>query len=39
MHEIRRMAEKATEAHAMRNSRSWRITGPLRRLNSYFRRR
>jgi len=39
MHEIRRMAEKATEAHAMRNSLSWRITGPLRRLNSYFRRR
>lgn len=39
MHEIRRMAEKATEAHAMRNSMSWRITGPLRRLNSYFRRR
>jgi hypothetical protein len=39
MHEIRRMAEKVTEAHAMRNSMSWRITEPLRRLKSYFRRR
>jgi hypothetical protein len=39
MHEIRRMAEKATEAHAMRNSMSWRVTEPLRRLKSYFRRR
>jgi hypothetical protein len=35
----RKMAEKASEADALRNSMSWRITAPLRRLNSAFRRR
>jgi hypothetical protein len=39
MQESRTMAEKATEANDMRNSLSWRITAPLRRLNSIFRRR
>jgi hypothetical protein len=39
MHESRTMAEKATEANDLRNSLSWRITAPLRRLNSIFRRR
>jgi hypothetical protein len=38
MQESRKMAEKATEANALRNSLSWRITAPLRRLNSAFRR-
>ena len=38
MRESRRRAEKATEADALRNSRSWRITAPLRRLNAAFRR-
>src|SRR5712671_303059 len=37
--ESRRLAERATEAHALRNSLSWRITAPLRRLNATFRRR
>jgi len=37
--ESRKMAERATEAHALRNSLSWRITAPLRRLNATFRRR
>ena len=39
MEEIRRMAESATEAHAMRSSLSWRLTAPLRRVRSVFRRR
>jgi len=39
MQESRKMAEKATEANALRDSMSWRITAPLRRLNSAFRRR
>ena len=39
MEEIRKMmAEKAMEANALRNSMSWRITAPLRRLKSIFRR-
>lgn len=38
MREHRKMAEKAAEAHALRNSMSWRITAPLRRLYSTFRR-
>jgi hypothetical protein len=39
MEEIRKMmAEKAMEANALRNSISWRITAPLRRLKSIFRR-
>jgi hypothetical protein len=39
MQEIRKMmAEKAVEANALRNSMSWRITAPLRRLKSIFRR-
>lgn len=33
------MAEKVKEANALRNSVSWRITAPLRRLNAAFRRR
>jgi hypothetical protein len=37
--ESRKMAEWANEAHALRNSLSWRITAPLRRLNATFRRR
>ncbi len=37
--ESRRLAERANEAHALRNSLSWRITAPLRRLNATFRRR
>jgi hypothetical protein len=37
--ESRKMAERATEAHALRNSLSWRITAPLRRVNATFRRR
>ena len=39
MQESREMAERAAEANALRNSKSWRITEPLRRLNSIFRRR
>jgi DNA-binding beta-propeller fold protein YncE len=39
MQESRKMAEKATEANALRDSVSWRLTAPLRRLNSAFRRR
>jgi DNA-binding beta-propeller fold protein YncE len=39
MQESRRMAAKATEASTLQNSLSWRITAPLRRLNSIFRRR
>jgi len=40
MQEGRKMAEKAKEeANALRNSMSWRITAPLRRLKSAFRRR
>jgi hypothetical protein len=39
MEEIRRMAESATEAHAMQSSLSWRLTAPLRRVRSAFRRR
>ena len=39
MQERRTMAEKATEANALRDSMSWRITAPLRRLNSALRRR
>lgn len=39
MQESRKMAEKVTEANALRDSVSWRITAPLRRLNSAFRRR
>jgi hypothetical protein len=40
MHESRRkLAEKATEVDALRNSVSWRITAPLRRLRSTFRPR
>jgi DNA-binding beta-propeller fold protein YncE len=40
MHENRRkLAEKATEADALRNSMSWRITAPLRRLKSTLRAR
>ena len=39
MQESRTMAEKATEANALRDSMSWRITAPLRRLNSALRRR
>src|SRR6266480_7869342 len=49
MQEIRMMAETAMESvmetnalqnslHALQNSRSWRITAPLRRLKSIFRR-
>jgi hypothetical protein len=45
MQETRKMAEKFMEItalqnslHALRNSRSWRITEPLRRLKSIFRR-
>jgi hypothetical protein len=38
LRESRRRAEKATEADVLRNSRSWRITAPLRRLNAAFRR-
>lgn len=39
MQEIRQMmAEKFMEANALRNSMSWRITAPLRRLKSIFRR-
>jgi len=37
--ESRKMAERANEAHVLRNSLSWRITAPLRRLNATFRRR
>jgi len=37
--ESRKMAERANEAHVLRNSLSWRITSPLRRLNATFRRR
>lgn len=36
--ESRRMAAKALEARALRNTLSWRITAPLRRLRSAFRR-
>lgn len=32
------MARKVTEANTLRNSRSWRITAPLRRLDSTLRR-
>jgi DNA-binding beta-propeller fold protein YncE len=39
MRENRKMAEKAAEARALRNSISWRITAPFRRLDSIFRRR
>lgn len=39
MQESRTMAEKATEANTLRDSMSWRITAPLRRLNSALRRR
>lgn len=39
MQERRKMAEKAREAQALRNSLSWRLTAPLRRLNSAIRRR
>ncbi len=40
MHENRRkLAEKATEVDALRNSMSWRITAPLRRLKSTLRAR
>jgi DNA-binding beta-propeller fold protein YncE len=39
MQESRTMAEKATEANVLRDSMSWRITAPLRRLNSALRRR
>jgi hypothetical protein len=39
MQESRTMAEKATEANALLDSMSWRITAPLRRLNSALRRR
>jgi DNA-binding beta-propeller fold protein YncE len=39
MQESRTMAEKATAANALRDSLSWRITAPLRRLNSALRRR
>jgi hypothetical protein len=39
MQEGRKMAEKATEANALRNSMSWRITAPLRRVNAALRRR
>ena len=38
MQERRKMAAKATEANVLRNSLSWRITAPLRRLNSIVRR-
>jgi DNA-binding beta-propeller fold protein YncE len=39
MEEIRKMmAEKAMEADGLRNTISWRITAPLRRLKSIFRR-
>ena len=38
MREIRMMAERAMEANALRNTMSWRITAPLRRLKSFFRR-
>jgi hypothetical protein len=38
MRESRRRADKAAEADVLRNSRSWRITAPLRRLNAVFRR-
>lgn len=38
MREGRRMAETAMEASALQNSLSWRITAPLRRLNSILRR-
>ena len=39
MQEIRRMMEEKTiEANALRNTISWRITAPLRRLKSIFRR-
>ena len=42
MQEIRMMAETATErameTNALRNTMSWRITAPLRRLKSIFRR-
>ena len=34
----RKLAEKATEVDVLRNSVSWRITEPLRRLRSRFRR-
>jgi DNA-binding beta-propeller fold protein YncE len=39
MQESRKLAGKAAEANALRNSISWRITAPLRRLNSILRRR
>ena len=39
MQESRKMAEIAVEAAALRNSLSWRITAPLRRLNAILRRR
>ena len=38
MQEIRMMAERAMETNALRNTMSWRITAPLRRLKSIFRR-
>ncbi|HET8529791.1 MAG TPA: hypothetical protein VFO08_01475 [Methylomirabilota bacterium] len=38
MQESRKMAEQATDGNALRNSLSWRITAPLRRLNAAFRR-
>src|SRR5438552_623378 len=34
MQEIRMMAERAMETNALRNTMSWRITAPLRRLKS-----
>jgi hypothetical protein len=38
MQEIRMMAERTMETNALRNTVSWRITAPLRRLKSFFRR-
>jgi 6-phosphogluconolactonase (cycloisomerase 2 family) len=38
MQEQRKLAEEATEARALLNSMSWRITAPLRRLKSIYRR-
>jgi DNA-binding beta-propeller fold protein YncE len=35
----RKLAEKATEVSALRNSLSWRITAPMRRVRSAFRPR
>lgn len=39
MRESRTMAAKAAEASALRNSLSWRITAPLRRINAILRGR